>query len=81
MGHYRSELGFDDDEPQPQPQPHPQKKPASTVYRYRGRDYIVAVRSTLPGGPCTLVSVDEPKDTVETTNTVLAGPLFERVGG
>lgn len=48
-------------------------------YRYRGRVYRIVIQARSPSGPVTLETVDEPRETIETTNDRLTMSAFERV--
>lgn len=48
-------------------------------YRYRGRVYRIVIQARSPIGPVTLETVDEPRETIETTNDRLLGREFEPV--
>jgi len=48
-------------------------------WRYRGRVYRIVIQARSPSGPVTLETIDEPRETVETTNDRLTMSAFERV--
>ena len=48
-------------------------------YRYRGRVYRIVIQARSPSGPVTLETIDEPRETVETTNDRMTMSAFERV--
>lgn len=52
----------------------------SPSYRYRGRVYRIVIQARSPSGPVTLETIDEPRETVNTTNDRLVQSPFERVG-
>ena len=52
----------------------------SPRFRYRGRVYRIVIQARSPSGTVTLESVDDPKETVNTTNDRLVQSPFERVG-
>lgn len=50
-------------------------------YRYEGRVYQIVVQARSPSGPVTLETIDDPKETISTTNDRLAVlGIFEPVG-
>ena len=51
----------------------------SPRFRYRGRVYRIVIQARSPGGPVTLETIDEPRETVETTNDRMTMSAFERV--
>ena len=51
----------------------------SPRFRYRGRVYRIVIQARSPSGPVTLETIDEPRETVETTNDRMTTSAFERV--